>query len=107
MAGTDAAGTLTDPHLGPAPGITNTPPYSPSPDGPSCTDLGRTDGLVFLAHQPDGSVAASVAQFGDCTGGQYWTDGVHSQPVDQALASAVQSLAGFLLMLGYYAPTTG
>jgi hypothetical protein len=107
MGGSDPAGALANPELGPAPGITVTPPYTPSPDGPACSDLGRTDGVVFLARRPDGSVAESAAQFGDCTGGQYWTDGVHSQPVDQALASAVQSLTGFLLMLGYHAPTTG
>jgi hypothetical protein len=88
---------------GSAPGIGSAPSYSPSPDGESCSALGRTEGIVFQSTQPDGSIAVSAAQFADCTGGQYWTDGKHAQPVDEALASAVRGLAGFLLVFGYHA----
>lgn len=79
LPSSDVPGALEHPGApGNAPGLGMAPlSYTPSPDAPACDDLGRTEGVVFQTTGRDGSIAVSAAQFADCVGGQFWTDGTH------------------------------
>lgn len=85
-----------------APGLSSVADrYTPSPKRPSCAALGEHSGIVFQSTLPNGTVDVAAAQFADCRGGQFFTNGTYAVPANERLASAVQRLAGFLLVFGY------
>ncbi len=84
------------------PGITLVATYAPQPTAPLCTDLDRSEGLVFLAHAPGRADTVSTAQLADCRGKQVWTDGRVSIASGEPLASALRAATGFLLVYGYH-----
>lgn len=85
------------------PGIGAPPTYTPQPAAPSCTDLDKTDGVLFIAHRRGQPDADSTAQLADCRGEQQWTTGTISVAAGEPLASALREQAGFLIAFGYQA----
>lgn len=83
------------------PGIGLVAPYNPQVSAPLCTDLDRTEGIVFLAHTPGRADAVSTAQLADCRGGQHWTNGTVSVLTGEPLASALRPPTKFNLVYGY------
>lgn len=83
------------------PGIGLVPTHTPQASAPLCTDLDKTEGLVFLAHAPGRADAVSAAQLADCRGKQQWTDRTISLSTGEPLASALRASTGFLLVYGY------
>ena len=86
------------------PGIDTPPFYLPQATAPVCADLDKTEGIVFIAHRPNGSSTISSAQLADCRGEHSWTTGATSTAVGEPLASALRQQAGFLITYGYRPP---
>lgn len=83
------------------PGITLVATYTPQATAPLCTELDKTEGIVFFAHFSGRADGVSTAQLADCRGQQQWTDGSRSIPTGESLASALRAATGFLLVYGY------